>query len=121
MKTTIIHFTIYFTYIFLDKHYKVKANVLHKVGNYSSHMSRRDWNTFQGFTKQSYHREEEWIARSWEAENNFDNKTSSVWTEQSGSSVPLSFHRESTVVDAVSQPANIAEKGQEGSKFLGKM
>lgn len=112
MKTTIICFTIYFSYIFLDEHYKVKANVLHKVGNYSSHMSRRDWNTFPAFTKQSYHREEKWIAWSWEAENNFDRKTSSVWTEQRGSPAPLSFHRESAGVEAKSQPANIAEKGQ---------
>jgi len=50
MKTTMIDFTIYFTYIFLDRHYTMKTNALHKVGNYSSYISRRDRNTFPGFT-----------------------------------------------------------------------
>lgn len=50
MKTTIINVTTYFTYIFLDRHYTMRTDVLHKVDNYSSHVSRRDWNTFPGFT-----------------------------------------------------------------------
>ncbi|KAK4823311.1 hypothetical protein QYF61_000524 [Mycteria americana] len=54
----------------------------------------------KGERRQSYRREKEWIAWSWEVENSFDNQDLKCLGRAEGQPRPLSFHGEGTVYSA---------------------
>lgn len=105
MKTIILSFTIYFTYIFVDTHYNMKTNALQKVGYYHSYVSRRD---FSRLCSKAITGKRNGSHGARKQKTVLTTKTFSAWEEQRGSAMALSFHGEIMGVGVNSQTASTA-------------
>lgn len=103
MKTVILNFTIYFTYIFADRHCSMNTNVLHKVVYYNSPVSRRDF--FRLYSK-AIPGKRNVSHGAGKQKTVLTAKTYSAWVEQSGSPMALPFHGEILGAAVTSQAAH---------------